>query len=100
MALAAADRGFTIIFWQFMPKPETAVHYRPWFLDQVERDNIRWLVIQGIEIRGELRRPQPCRTGARNPVVVGRFITYVPSDEAVESLIGASAVMTDRGRRS
>ena len=29
--------GFAIIFYLFMPKPETAVDYNPWFLDQVER---------------------------------------------------------------
>ena len=51
--------GFALIFWQWRPKSEPAVQYSPWFLDQVERDNIRSLVIQDIEIRGELRSLNP-----------------------------------------
>ena len=30
-----------------MPKPETPVDYNPWFLDQVESDNIKSLSIHG-----------------------------------------------------
>ena len=91
--------GFAIIFWQFMPKSETAVHYSPWFLDQVERDNIRSLMIKGMEIRGELRQPQPYRPGTRGSFVdVGRFITYAPSEQSIEPMIGALRDHTRAGQ--
>ena len=55
--------GFAIIFWQFMPKPETAVDYNPWFLDQVESDNIKKISIQANEVRGEVRQARPYQSG-------------------------------------
>src|SRR6516164_11412824 len=55
--------GFAIIFWQFMPKPETAVDYNPWFLDQVDGDNIKKVSIQANEVRGELRQEKPYQSG-------------------------------------
>jgi hypothetical protein len=48
--------GFGIIFWQFKPQGDTPVPYNPWFLDQVEKDNIKSLVSQGQEVHGELRK--------------------------------------------
>src|SRR3954470_24367000 len=47
--------GFGLIFWQFAPRNEVAVDYSPWFLDQVDKDNVKSLEIQGNEVRGELR---------------------------------------------
>ena len=44
--------GFAIIFWQFMPKPATPVDYNPWFLDQVDSDNIKKVSVQGSEVQG------------------------------------------------
>jgi cell division protease FtsH len=79
---------FAIIFWQFMPKPETAVDYNPWFLDQVDADNIKKLSIQASEIRGELRQDKPYQSGTSpNSVQVHRFITYFPSDQSIEPVI-------------
>ena len=79
--------GFAIIFWQFMPKPETAVDFSPWFLDQVDNDNIKKLSIQTNEIRGELRQDKPFQSGTSPSVVVHRFITYFPSDQSIEPVI-------------
>src|SRR3954470_19520189 len=80
--------GFAIIFWQFMPKPETAVVYQPFFLDQVDADNIKNVSIQGNEIRGELRKEQQYQSGTSpNSVPVRRFITYFPSEESIEPVI-------------
>ena len=50
--------GFALIFWQLSSKPETSVSYSPFFLDQVEKDNIKSLSIQGGEARGELRKKE------------------------------------------
>src|SRR3954468_8178441 len=80
--------GFAIIFWQFMPKPETAVVYHPFFLEQVDKDNIKNLSIQGNEIRGELRQEKPYQgSTSTNSVPVRRFITYFPSEESIEPVI-------------
>ena len=80
--------GFAIIFYLFMPKPETAVDYNPWFLDQVENDNIKKLSVQANEVRGELREDKPYQSGTSpNSVVVHRFITYFPSDQSIDPII-------------
>jgi len=80
--------GFTFIFWEFRPEWSPAVDYQPWFLDQVERDNIRSLVIRDTEIRGELRLPQPYRPrSSKSDVNVSRFVTYFPSDQSIEPVI-------------
>ncbi len=80
--------GFAIIFWQFMPKPETAVDYNPWFLDQVESDNIKKISIQANEVRGELRQDKPYQSGVSpTSVQVHRFITYFPSEQAIEPIV-------------
>jgi len=80
--------GFAIIFYLFMPKPETAVDYNPWFLDQVESDNIKKLSVQTNEIRGELRQDKPYQSGTSpNSVQVHRFITYFPSDQSIDPII-------------
>lgn len=50
--------GFGLIFYQFVPKAETSVGYYPWFYEQVQNDNIRSILPQGTEIRGELRKEQ------------------------------------------
>ena len=80
--------GFAIIFWQFMPKPETAVDYSPWFLDQVESDNIKKLSIQANEVRGELRQDKPYQSGVTpTSVQVHRFITYFPAEQSIEPVL-------------
>src|SRR5947208_13735617 len=50
--------GFGLIFYQFKPSGEVPVDYSPWFLDQVEKDNIKVLAITGTDARGELRAKQ------------------------------------------
>ncbi|MBV8488105.1 MAG: ATP-dependent zinc metalloprotease FtsH [Planctomycetaceae bacterium] len=80
--------GFAIIFWQFIPKPETTVDYSPWFLDQVDQDNIKKISIQANEIRGELRQDKPFQSSTSpTSVMVHRFITYFPADQSVEPVI-------------
>ena len=82
---------FTLIFWQFRPEWSAAVDYQPWFLDQVERQNIRSLVIRDTEIHGELRQSQayhrPASSGSDVNVV--RFVTHFPSSQSIEPVIRA-----------
>jgi cell division protease FtsH len=80
--------GFAIIFWQFMPKPETPVDYSPWFLDQVDNDNIKKISVQANEVRGELRQDTPYQSGTSpSSVTVHRFITYFPSEQSIEPVM-------------
>src|ERR1700730_18129799 len=76
--------GFGLIFWQFAPKNEASGTYSPWFLDQVDEGNIKAVSIQGLEVRGELRKKvlyQP--PSATGPQQVSRFITYFPSEPSI-----------------
>src|SRR4051812_34828936 len=76
--------GFGLIFWQFAPKNEVSVDYSPWFLEQVESDNVKSLAIQGNEGRGELRKSiEYKQPGTTSPVPVTKFITYFPSDSSI-----------------
>src|SRR5262249_35125868 len=80
--------GFGLIFWQFAPKNETLVSYSPWFLDQVESDNIKSLAIQGLEVHGELRKEQKYQPPSTAAVTnVKRFYTYFPSDQAIQPVL-------------
>ncbi|MDR3622243.1 MAG: ATP-dependent zinc metalloprotease FtsH [Paludisphaera borealis] len=80
--------GFAIIFWQFKPKPETPVVYSPWFLDQVDQDNIKSLAILGTEARGELRDPQPYQsTSSTNSVPIKTFITNFPTEQSIDPIV-------------
>jgi cell division protease FtsH len=80
--------GFSLIFWQFMPSAEVAVDYSPWFLDQVESNNIKSLSVRAREVRGELRQERRCRRGqSADSVLVHRFITYFPGETSIDSVI-------------
>jgi cell division protease FtsH len=77
-----------LIFWHFVPKAEVEVPYAPWFLQQVEADNIESLSLQGTEVRGVLRQLQPYqRTPSTTPVQVLRFSTCFPSEASIEPVI-------------
>ena len=41
--------GFGLIFYQFVPRGETAVQYYPWFFEQVQADNIKSISPQGLD---------------------------------------------------
>jgi cell division protease FtsH len=80
--------GFALIFYQFVPKSETQVIYYPWFYEQVVNDNVKTLSIQGSEIRGELRKPQPYQsTPSQAPTSVTRFITYAPAEASIPPIV-------------
>jgi cell division protease FtsH len=92
--------GFALIFWQFQPKNEASVSYSPWFLDQVEEGNIKSLSIQGLEVRGELWEKVLYTPPSANVAQqVSRFMTYFPSDSAIDPIIAkirAQKVKTGR----
>lgn len=76
--------GFALIFWQFAPKNEVAVEYSPWFLDQVDKDNIKSLSFQGSEVRGELRAKSDYHPTPTTTVPVTKFYTYILSENAID----------------
>ncbi len=76
-----------LIFWQFVPKNEVQVLYHPWFMEQVENDNIKSISFQSNEFRGELRRPQPYRTATGASTLVKRFYTYAPSEDLIQPVV-------------
>jgi cell division protease FtsH len=80
--------GFALIFWQFVPKTEFQVLYYPWFIEQVESDNIKSITIQGNELRGELRKEQQyLNPSTQTPTLVRKFITNAPSEASVEPIV-------------
>ena len=76
-----------LIFWQFVPKAEVQVLYHPWFIEQVDNDNIKSISFQGNEFRGELREPQPYSTAAGASRLVKRFYTYAPSEDLIKPVV-------------
>jgi cell division protease FtsH len=76
-----------VIFWQFVPKTEIQVQYFPWFIEQVESDNIKSISFQGLEIRGELRERRPYSTPSGATTQVTRFYTYAPSEDLIATVV-------------
>ena len=76
-----------LIFWQFVPKTEVQVLYHPWFIEQVENDNIKSISFQGNEIRGELRQVQPYTAPTGASIPVRRFSTYAPSEDLIRPVV-------------
>ncbi|WP_337174727.1 ATP-dependent zinc metalloprotease FtsH [Paludisphaera sp.] len=81
--------GFAIIFYNLVPPTETPVPYAPWFLDQVEAENIKSVSLMGLEIQGELREPRKYRTTptATNEIEVRKFVTHFPSERAILPMV-------------
>ncbi len=48
-----------LITYVLSGKNETSVNFSPWFLEQVEKDNIESLAVDGLTIRGKLRKETP-----------------------------------------
>ena len=80
--------GFGLIFYQFVPKAETAVQYYPWFYEQVQADNIKSISPQGLDLHGELRKEQFYQSAPNQPQVsVKRFVTNAPSEASVDAVV-------------
>jgi cell division protease FtsH len=71
-----------------VPKAEIQVPYYPWFIEQVERDNIGSLSVQGTELRGVLRTEQPyLNPSTLTTTLVRRFSTSAPSEASIEPIV-------------
>jgi cell division protease FtsH len=79
---------FGWLFWSIAPKSEIQVLYFPWFVEQVESDNIKSITINGIEIHGELRAEKPYQSESSSTITpVRNFYTYLPSDGMIAPLV-------------
>jgi cell division protease FtsH len=73
-----------LIFWSFSRSNEVAVEYSPWFLDQVDNDNIELLVIQGLDAKGKLREAKPYQVTKDKVQDVKEFSTYFLTEMAAD----------------
>lgn len=85
--LVLAFFAFVYFTYTFLRNPPE-VRYSPWFLQQVEADNIASLNFQGLEAHGELRQPREYEPpGTTAKLLVKKFVTYIPTPEAINQVI-------------
>ena len=85
--------AIALLLWQARPKDEKEVTYIPWFAGQVDHDNVEKLSIQGNEAHGVLRKEAKYRgPEAKEDVMVKQFITYFPTDAAIDATLKALTV--------
>jgi len=77
---------FALIIWLYAPKTEIQVYF-PWFLGQVEDDNIKSISIRGTEIHGELRKPHRYVVPPSIDTTVRKFYTRAQTEESIEPTI-------------
>jgi cell division protease FtsH len=81
--------GILLIFWLFgKPGGEVQVAFYPWFTEQVNKGNVKSVLVGEKELTGELRVPEPYQQTPSSPkITVTRFKTYFQSDTAIQPLI-------------
>ncbi len=80
-----------LIFLLFPYKSEVRVSYSPWFLEQVDADNIAGVSVRGLEVSGKLRNPDKsykARDDASEQTV-SQFVTNFPTEKELESTLAA-----------
>ncbi|MFI5455630.1 MAG: hypothetical protein ACHRXM_09280 [Isosphaerales bacterium] len=86
---------FALVFWLYVPKTEIQVFY-PWFLEQVENDNVKSISIRGLEIRGELRKARRYLYPPLVDATVRKFYTKAQSDASIEQTV---RTLTERNQK-
>src|SRR5690348_4691300 len=78
-----------LIIWLNTSGREVQVNYSPWFLDQVQNDNIESITIEGLTARGKLRRETEYLASPKDtkPQSVREFLTYFPSEQSVDPIV-------------
>ena len=71
-----------LIAYLLSGKNETSVNYSPWFMEQVKSDNIEYIIIEDLSIRGKLRTPIDYAPPAPEKPIknVEKFTTAFPSE--------------------
>ena len=76
----------------YMTKPEKGSVSYDWFLDQVEQNNIKSVLIQGNEVRGELRKETPYDLTDSKSERLTSFKTSFPSEHQIQPVLDQFAV--------
>ena len=76
-----------ILGYQSLYKSDTVVPYSPWFVDQVTQGNVESVSFQANEARGKLRQPANYAAPNAASKPVSTFVTYVPTEESLKSLV-------------
>ena len=82
--------AMVLVFLMWNPfRAEVRVSYYPWFLDQVNGDNIETITIQGSEARGKLRTPDEDYKPGDNAKAqtVTHFVTTIPTEDQLDRLL-------------
>jgi cell division protease FtsH len=82
--------AMVLVFLMWNPfRAEVRVSYYPWFLDQVNTDNIETITIQGSEARGKLRTPDEDYkpTDSAKAQTVTHFVTTIPTEDQLDKLL-------------
>jgi cell division protease FtsH len=76
-----------LLIYYYSPKNEVEVSYN-FLLEQIQKDNVKSVDIQGLEIRGELRNRAlyqlPRNAGSKS---VAHFQTYFPSEHQIQPIL-------------
>ena len=70
-----------------------------WFLDQVDRDNIKSVLIQGTEVRGELRDETTYDVSEVRPEKLKTFRTNLPTEASIETVLAKLRSYTEPGSK-
>ncbi|HEX8203730.1 MAG TPA: ATP-dependent zinc metalloprotease FtsH, partial [Isosphaeraceae bacterium] len=79
-----------LILYVYPFKNEVQVNFSPWFLEQVQKDNVASLTIQGLEIHGKLRNDDKNyrrSDDASSEVPVSQFTTNFPSEDMMKEIL-------------
>ncbi|WP_152053604.1 ATP-dependent zinc metalloprotease FtsH [Tautonia marina] len=82
--------AMVLVFLMWNPfKSEIRVSYYPWFLDQVNTDNIESITFQGRDVRGKLRTPDQeyKASDSAKATTVSQFTTTIPTEDALDRVM-------------
>ena len=74
-----------LITYVLSGKNETTVNFSPWFMEQVQNDNIEYLGTEGLTIHGRLRRETPYNPPQPSPPIkdVKKFTTSALTEDQI-----------------
>jgi cell division protease FtsH len=77
-----------VLVWVGRGSDKYTVDYSPWFLEQVENDNIESLTITGLQAEGKLRDSKQYQASKEAKInTVKDFETYFPSEYSIDPVV-------------
>ncbi len=80
----------------YMTKPEKGSVSYDWFLDQVEQNNVKSVLIQGNEVRGELRKETPYDLSGTRSERLTTFKSSFPSEHQIQPVLDQFAAYKEK----